>query len=218
LSGLLLSPEENSIMTDINPYASPLSSEPYLPSQEELVTATLVERRQFEQGLFRKGNQLVMHRLAMLPNRCVKSGEPANDRLRRNLSWHHPAIYLTLLISILIYAILAIVLRRKATVYVGLSEAWFRKRRRAIGIGWTVALLGLATMIISFILFSDPRSGAPWAGWVVLLGVLMILGGAIYGILFSQIITPARITDQYVWIKGVHPSLLADLPDWPYQP
>jgi hypothetical protein len=31
-------------------------------------------------------------------------------------------------------------------------------------------------------------------------------------------VAPARITDDYVWLKGVNPAFLADLPEWPYEP
>lgn len=199
-------------MSEINPYSSPLSD-------ENVIQATLAEPPLAGPWVFRKGNQLVMHKGADLPDRCVKSNQPANGlRLRRNLSWHHPLIFLTLFIGILIYVILAIVLRKQATIYVGLSKPWFRKRRRAILIGWGLALLGIAIMVGSFVMITDPNGHPSWIGWGLLIGLFVLLGGIINGIIGSQIVRPARITDDYVWLKGVHPDYLADLPVWPYHP
>lgn len=116
---------------------------PYKPPQvaDAIVDAAVVENY----GLWRKGNILVMHKNVQLPDRCVKSNAPTNRRLKRNLSWHHPAVFLSILISPLIYIILALILRKTANIYIGLS-------------------------------------------------------------------------DEHVWLKGVHPEFLADLPAWPHIP
>lgn len=205
-------------MTDVNPYASPLSIDISVPDEAELLTATLAERQQLEQGLCRKGKQLVMHRYAKLPDRCVKSNEPTTRRLRRKLSWHHPAVFFVLLLNLLIYVIVAFSVRKQATIYIGLSDRWFRKRRRAILLGWSSALLGLVTFIGSLMIVSDLRVKSEWAGWGILLGVIMMIGGTIYGIYGSQIVAPVRITNDFIWLRGVHPAFLADLPEWPYRP
>jgi hypothetical protein len=205
-------------MTDINPYASPLSMDESIRSIEDRDMATLAERQEYEQGLFRKGKQLVMHRNATLPERCVKSNEPSLRYLRRNLSWHHPALYLTVFIGILLYVIFALMMRKQATVYIGLSEKWFRKRRFAILLGWAIALCGGAVMTVSLLSLTDPHGAATWGGWGILFGFLLGFGGILYGVFASQMIAPVRITKEYIWLKGVHPDFLADLPEWPYRP
>jgi uncharacterized membrane protein len=186
---------------------------------EDVVVATLAEPPQWEGGLYRKGKQLVMHKRANLPDRCVKSNQPADGRrLQRNLSWYHPLIYLTLVVSPLVFIIVAYVLRKQATIHVGLSKPWFRKRRRALLIGWLMALLGLAIVVASIMMISNPRGQTPWAGWGIPLGIVMLIGAGIYGSMASQMVSPVRITDDYVWLKGVHPDYLADLPPWPNRP
>jgi hypothetical protein len=45
--------------------------------------------------------------------------------------------------------------------------------------------------------------------------VCIFVIGPIYGLLRSQLISPKRITDEYVWIKGVHPWYLAELREFP---
>ena len=55
-------------------------------------------------------------------------------------------------------------------------------------------------------------------GWGILLGIVLTVGSMIFGSMASQMVVPARITDDYVWLKGVHPDYLADLPPWPNRP
>jgi hypothetical protein len=165
-------------------------------------------------GLWRKGNVLVMHKNARLPDRCVKSNVPTQRRLKRSLYWHHPLIYLTILISILVYVILALVLRKTATIYIGLSDEWFGRRRRAILIGWTLVLAGIVMFCVGVGGVDQSNS----FGWLIALAPLVFLFGAIYGLLAARMVVAQRISDDYVWLKGVHPTFLEDLPVWPYLP
>jgi len=186
-----------------NPYAPPLT-EPIV------YDAQLVD----DQGLWRKGNILVMRKGSQLPARCVKSNQPTDRRLKRSLYWHHPAIYLSILISIWIYIILALILRKSATVYVGLCDEWFAKRHRAMFIGWFLVLAGIG-LFVAGIATVDRSDAFPW---MLVAGPLVFLGGAIYGLLAARMVAAVRISDDYVWLKGVHPSFLADLPEWPHWP
>lgn len=163
-------------------------------------------------GLWRKGNLLVMHKSAQLPDVCVKSGEPAVRRLKRNLQWYHPAINFTLLLALLLYIILVAVLSQRATIYIGLSEKWFQKRRLAIILGWLFGLGGTAMFFGSFALVET----VDWWGVITLLGLAAFLFGLIYGQYGSRMVHPKKIDEQYIWLKGVHPSVLAKLPEWPY--
>ncbi|HUY92595.1 MAG TPA: hypothetical protein VMV10_27900, partial [Pirellulales bacterium] len=80
-------------MADINPYAA--------PQHEVVVDALLAEPGD---GVWRDGAVLAMHKRAVLPDRCVKCNRPAGGgRLKRSLSWHHPAWFLLILISLWIY-------------------------------------------------------------------------------------------------------------------
>jgi hypothetical protein len=185
---------------------------PYKPPQvaDAIVDAAVAEHY----GLWRKGNTLVMHKNVELPNRCVKSNAPATRRLKRSLSWHHPAIFLSILISLLVYIILALILRKTAIIYIGLSDEWFARRRRAIVVGWLSALSGIALTVIG--IASVDRNEV--LGWLILVGIFLFLFGLIWGLVRARMVSPVRISDQYVWLKGVHPEFLADLPQWPHFP
>ena len=95
-----------------------------------------------------------------------------------------------------------------------LSDEWFAKRHRAMFIGWFLVLAGIG-MAVAGVATVD-RSGA--FPWMLVASPLVFLGGAIYGLLAARMVAAKRISDDYVWLKGVHPSFLADLPQWPYQP
>jgi hypothetical protein len=193
-------------MSEVNPYASPRSLDDY---------PVVLIAEAVDSGLYRKGRLLVMHKQAVLPDVCIKSNQPAHGRrLKRKLSWHHPAIYLALVAGVPIFVILALVLRKQATIYTGLSEPWFRKRRWAIFGGWASFLIGLA-LIIGAAVSADRH---PTAALAIPVGVVVMLGGMIYGSVVARIVSPKRITDDYVWLAGAHPDFLADLPPWPSTP
>jgi hypothetical protein len=193
-------------MADLNPYASPQSA------PETALDARLVEPLSAT-GLWQKGRLLVMHRDAPLPSVCIKSNTAADGRLTRKLNWHHPALIIVLLMSPLIYIILALLLTKRARIEIGLSEPYFARRRRDILIGWSTVLLGLAAIVAGFANL-DGNSAAP----LLLAGFTLFLGGAIYGLLRARMVSADRITADYIWLKGVHPDILAPLPLWPYQP
>jgi hypothetical protein len=188
-------------MSEFNPYAAPQTPVYHPPRTEFQVVG----------GLFRERNVLVMHKQAQLPDVCIKSNQPTQGyRLKRSLSWHHPGVYLALVAGVLIYIILAMILRKQATIYVGLSEEWIRKRRNAMIVSWCSFLGGTAIAIAS-LAFDAPGRHVEW-GFIV--GFFVAVIGGIYGLIAARLVAPKRITDEYVWLKGVHPDFLAALPAW----
>jgi hypothetical protein len=185
-----------------NPYAAPTMPQPmqHVPN--------------YQGGVWRKGNVLVMHQRAQLPQICVKSGMPATTWLKRDMSWFHPACYLALLGGLIPLLIVALIVTKKATVHVGLSEEWAARRKRWLTIGWCTAGLGLAMLIGGIVLAANDIEmgiiGVP-------LGIVVMLGGGIAGSIGSRIVTPKKITDEYVWMKGVHPDVLNMFPEWTQQ-
>lgn len=154
-------------------------------------------------GAWRDGNALVMHKQGDLPDRCVRCNAPANGiRLKRDLSWHHPAIYLIILAGLLIYVIVALIVRKTAKIEVGICKRHRSRRRIGIAVAWLMALLGIAT----FFLTTEQHA------WPVIVGLLLILLSLIVGMIASRVVTPKKIDDSYVWLTGVHPDYLAQLP------
>jgi hypothetical protein len=148
---------------------------------------------------------LVMTKQAALPDRCIKCNAPTAERLKRKLQWHPPALYLLILISILVYAIVAMVVRKTATVHVGLCNEHRESRKLSMII--TVFLVVVAALsAIAGVQFETPG--------LVLAAVAFVLGAAIYGSISLRVVVPTKIDEHFVWIKGVNTNYLQEFPEW----
>lgn len=156
-------------------------------------------------GVWRDKSRLVMTRDALLPDRCVKCNVPTTGRLKRKLSWHHPAIYLIILVALLIYLIVAMVLRKTATVEIGLCDEHRAKRRRNIMTTWILAVLGVG----GFFLGAMTEDAT-----YVLFGLAALVAAVIFGLAMVRPVTPHKIGDRFVWLRGVNREYLDELPQW----
>lgn len=191
--------KESNPFADHNPYAPPLDSGGMPPQQSPI-------------GIWRQGKLLVMHKQAILPSACVKSNEPATGRLIRKLTWHSPLVYLVILFNLIIYAIVAMAVSKRAKIEIGLSETWFAKRRRAIIFGWTGVITGFVFLFGG--LMSDLGTSSIAVAGIALSMPIMLLG-ALYGALGARMVYAKKIDDNFVWLGGVHQDYLAKLPEWP---
>jgi uncharacterized membrane protein len=151
-----------------------------------------------------------VHKAAPLPDICLKSNTKATRRLPRSLSWHHPAIFILVFVSPLIYIIVALIVRKTATIQMPLSEEWYARRRQRMAIAWSIVLASVVLFFLGIFL-ADQVELAPLLAVAAIFG---LLGAAIYGLIACRLITPQRITDEYVWIKGAHPDFLNRLEVW----
>lgn len=160
-------------------------------------------------GVWRDGNTLVMKKDAVLPDRCVKSNLPAETHLPRDLSWHSSWLFLLVLLNILIYVIVALIVRKTAKIEIGLTDLWAKKRRNAILIAWLLVLAGLGTIVGGF---ATLQGDAPLI--TLLGGIVVMILGAVWGIVRARLVTVTKIDDEYIWLKGVCPEYLDELPEW----
>jgi len=187
-------------VSDFNPYAAPqFSASTDRPEHDP------DEGR----GVWRDGDVLVMAKIARLPMRCVKCNEPATNRLKRTLYYHHPAIYLIILANLLIYAIVAVIVRKSVKIEIPLCDDHRSRRRGAILLGWVLALSGLGICFIPAL--AEIAEPTPF----ILGGLVLFLFGLIYGMFRSQTVTPRKIDNTHAWIKKVSPLYLAELPPLP---
>jgi hypothetical protein len=157
-------------------------------------------------GVWCDKSTLVMTKEASLPDRCVKCNAPANGlRLKRRLSWHHPVLYLIIFFALLIYIILAAVLSKRATVYLGLCAEHFQRRRKQIAVGWLLLVTGIIGIIAAFG-YDYPK--------FALLGFAVFLFAVVWLIVAARVITVKRIDDRLVWLRGVNSNYLSLLPPW----
>jgi hypothetical protein len=195
---------QNPFAESVNPYAAP-REEGYIPPTQRLSGAPFA-------GLWRQGNLLVMHKEAPLPLICVKSNQPATGRLKRSLAWHHPALYLIILLNWLIYIVVALIVRKTAMIQIALSDEWIARRKRRMVFAWSAILLCVVLFVMSLFLL-DSSGLAPVVLLVSIVGCLAAMG---YGLVACRLVSARRMTDTYIWLKGVHPDFLDRLEPWPW--
>jgi len=145
-----------------------------------------------------------MAKRTRLPERCVKCNAPARRTLKRNLRWHHPALYLVIFAGVLLYFILSLVLSKSATVHVGLCETHVATRKRDIIISWSLVLLSCGGFYLAAV--AEDMT-------FLFAGILVLLGAMIYGFGMTRVVVPKKIDDHYVWLTGIDDDYLAQFPE-----
>ena len=167
-------------MEQPNPYAAPIAQE---------VRATYGG-----EGVWRDGDVAVCHKDAPWPDRCVKCNDPAEGyRLKRGLYWHPPWVYVTLLAGVLVYVVIALVVRKSATLYVGMCPKHRSRRRTGLLVGWLGVIASIGTCSFGF-KQHDP-------GAMLGLGTIGFFVFAIVGFVAAQLVRPKKIDDTHAWVR-----------------
>jgi hypothetical protein len=153
------------------------------------------------------GVKLIVPQGAALPtNLCIRCGAPANGKpLKKTFYWHTPWLFLAIFAGLLIYAILALVIRKQITLYLPLCDEHSARRIRMILLGWAMVLAGIATIFL-----------AVWADLDVWLSIFavsaLILIGAIVGAAGANVISAKYIDARYASFTGPCRAFLDQLP------
>jgi hypothetical protein len=162
------------------------------------------------------GVGLVMARNLIGPDRCVKCNAPAEGyQLLRRLSWHHPALYVLILFpGLVIYALVALCVRKTAQVKVGLCPDHRAARRRNVAIAWSLCLLGLAMLIGIPMALSGQRGPdvGTYKAAGAIAGIVTLLVGLVYAAVAVPVVSPRRIDDHYVYLNKAGRPFLESLP------
>ncbi|MBX7220790.1 MAG: hypothetical protein K1Y36_12645 [Blastocatellia bacterium] len=165
-----------------------------------------------DNGIWQHGNELVMHKQAVLPDVCVVCNCPAEGvRLRKKLRWHSPWLLLLLLVNVIVFAVVASILQKRATVDLGVCEKHLMRHKNFYWMSWLLCVTGIIGLLVSI---------SQSSGWIALGGVGLIVAGAVCGTM-SKLIGVSRIDETHIWLKKVHPDLMAQFPNWlsnPYRP
>jgi hypothetical protein len=176
---------------------------PYAPS-----TATMKSRAPAggaTTDVWSDGKWLVMEVDARLPARCVRCNAPAEALMKQQtLYWHHPAIYLLLLFWVVIYVVVALIVRKSLKVDVGLCEEHRRARRNALIVGF-IGLIGSIPAAMALGKLGYPGAGA-------LSGILGFLGSLIYVLVKARILRVKKIDEDEARLGGCGEAFLASLP------
>jgi hypothetical protein len=165
-------------------------------------------------GVWRDGALLVAPVIAELPDVCVKCGANAEGgRWRKKVYWHHPALYLLIFFpGILIYAIVALIVRKSATIGVGLCPRHRARRNRTVLATWLLGL-GAAAGIVGGIAYAGNARGsaADYGVFIVLAGFVLIIAAAIVGSR-ARVLSPKKIDGPWAWYTGAGEDFLRVLP------
>ena len=166
---------------------------------------------------WRDGIRLVVPKDGPLPMRCVKCNSEASPRFtwRKTLYWHTPALYILILFpGLLIYAIVAIIVRKGSKVEAGLCEIHGRRRRKRILIGWLIALSGIGC-IVGAIVAGSQRTDTVLGnliGILVIAGIVLILTSLFWAVFAGRVLWPSQIGGRYAWLNGACVEYLESLP------
>lgn len=155
--------------------------------------------------VWREGRKIVMMQGATLPDRCVKcNGEPEVKRLKTTLYWHTPALYLLIIFpGLLIYALVAIAVRKRAVVHIPMCARHRAYRRRLIATAWLAVLAAFACL---------GYAAAERSGIAAIVGIVLILGGLILGFVGSQTLSAAHIDRKTARLTGACKEYVQALP------
>jgi hypothetical protein len=162
------------------------------------------------EGPWRDGKYLVVRQDGLMPDACIKCGGEPTTFIRKTLTWHHPAIYLTILIGVLIYVIVALVVRKTAKLQVPVCSVCNARRKRNLAIGW----LSFVLSIVLFIAAANVVESDTVRGWVLFTGFALLLFSLIWAV-GIQFILAKKITDEFVWITKAGKKVLEPLPEFP---
>jgi hypothetical protein len=155
---------------------------------------------------WRSGDLMVMGADAQLPDRCVKTDQPARGQSADIvLFWHPPGLYLLLLLNLVVYVVVARLVGTSVVVHVGISDAVLSSSRRARALTWVLLFGGAAGWAAA------AAAETPALFWVGL--VLMVAAIPVY-LVRGRLIRVTKLEDESVWLAGVHPDYLARLPEW----
>lgn len=171
---------------DLNPYASPQVPNP------------LVDLAHLGVGVWRDGQLIVMHKDAVLPPFCVKTGEPTRKTVYVDAMW--------LCKSFQIYIVgpkLTVPLADRMT----LISAWNRQFIVPLVFAVFVVCFILATWIGNYL---GQRFEVP-AG---LLAGIISIGLVVWACVAGDLLTLVRTEGSYHWLSGAKEPFLNRLPPW----
>lgn len=148
-------------------------------------------------GVWRDGDFLVLHREAVLPDICLRTGLPATRRLAHKIafggSFFRPGVAVTIEPPLC------------KQQYFLVQAGWW-----LLALGVT-GLFGLAIAVATLTRLRPPDAGPLILTVMVLLGVVLVTGG-----LLCEVVYVRRWRGDYVWLRGASGRFLEKLPPWTF--
>lgn len=164
-------------------------------------------------AILRRGSKLIIPAPApgqpvILPAPCIRCGAPADGKpVTKTYAWHHPAIYLTILAGVLIYVIVAVIVRKLMKVTVPLCARHAQRRSIAVILAWVLPLIGIADIVI---LSQFNVNG----GVIALIAIALIFAGIILWAVVGMPIRPSFIDQFRGEFSGFCKDYLQQFPEY----
>jgi len=151
--------------------------------------------------LRRDGNDLIIPQGAALPPYCVRCGQPSEGVVKKTFSWHQPWLYI-LVISPLIYIIVALIVSKRMKLEVPMCAAHRSRRRLYLLAGWLLffGFIPLGLMVGSL--------GQDMDGIGFLVGFGTFIASLVFLVLGSRVMVPKEIDDREGRFGGVHTGFI----------
>jgi len=180
---------------------------PYAPSSASLAASGTASPGS-EGSIWRHQKILVMAPGSELPHRCVKCNDVAAEPTKvRKIYWHAPGWYLLILVNIILYAIVAAFVRKRALVAPGLCQTHRKNRLLRLTAAWLFFALGFGVTLLGFTGMNNAGLGAA--------GILLMLLSLIFVIIAGRILSAKKIDSNLVLLRGCKEPFLASLPPLP---
>ena len=153
----------------------------------------------------RRGKELIVPRNASLPPFCIKCGVSATVPWRKKFYWHNPLLYLMVIFpGLLIYAIVAMIVRKQMELNLPLCETHHADRKRYKLLGTLMILGCIPAGIVLGVYVSE---GLGWAT-----GTLMFLASVVFYVMTNMGIGPRKIDEYGGEFRGACDAFLDKLP------
>ncbi|SHH14560.1 hypothetical protein [Massilia sp. CF038] len=156
---------------------------------------------------WRKGKVVVVPHGHDLPARCVKCNASAEMEKPRKFAWHHPGWYLFILANLILYAVIAMLVQKKAKVAFALCEEHRAKRRNFQIVAWVIFVLGMLLVGTAIGMTDNDNAGLFGAS-----GGGLLLLAIIVGVIGSRVLHATQITKVETRLKGCCSAFLDELP------
>lgn len=160
--------------------------------------------------IVRQGSKLIftvpaLNQAVDLPPMCVRCGAASNGKpVKKTFSWHHPALYI-LLVSPIIYVIVAVIVRKTMKINVTLCAQHAQRRTTAIIFAWLIPAIGVADIFVLSRFGVDP-------GVIVLIFIACLVAGLVIWAVAGNPIRPTSIDKYYGEFSGFCEAFLQQFP------
>lgn len=137
---------------------------------------------------------------AELPDRCVVCNRPTTYKLKRTFQWHNPAYYFLVCAGWIVYLIVLLIVRKTATVYLGLCEAHEARRKNGLYILWGGLVAGL------FFVFLGTSARTPLIMLIAVIGMTIAI---FVGAMQARVVTVKKIDETHLYLVTGAPFMLS---------